>query len=103
MTKPKKIRKPRVIPKCVASHYEHDQERIIEFSFPGVDNLPGGLISFFHHSSGELVISLYSLEGPLTIHVGSDELHDITVAEGYKGRPDIKIIPKPKEAVINDR
>jgi hypothetical protein len=42
--------KPRVIVRCVASHYEAPYERIIEFSFPdhpGRDGGPmGGLISF---------------------------------------------------------
>lgn len=102
MARTKKIRKPRVIPNCVASHYQHPQERIIEFSFPGVDGLPGGLISFFHTSEGKLVVSLYQLDGPLDIYVHPTETNNVTVAEGHKGTPAISITPKPKEEVVNE-
>lgn len=98
--KQRKIQRPRVITKCVASHYQHPQERIVEFSFPGVDGLPGGLISLFHTTAGDLVVNLYALEGPMTIHVSADEPYETKVEVDERGKSSFKVARKPEEVQI---
>lgn len=60
--------KPRVITKCVASHYAGPNERIIEFS----SRYGGGLISLME-TVGGLRVDLYRLDPTVTVTVAQSE------------------------------
>jgi hypothetical protein len=66
----KKNSKPRVTLNCPASHYAAPNERIIEYSFPGIDGNPGGLISLWEDSKGRPHISLYRHDAAIKISKG---------------------------------
>lgn len=53
--------KPRVITNCVAARYAEDDERIVEFSYPGGSE--GGLMRLWRDSEGRARLDLYRLEG----------------------------------------
>lgn len=55
-------RKPRVIPNCVANHYTHGAERIVEFSFPGTSGPAGGLLRL-SYINGTPCVELYRVDG----------------------------------------
>lgn len=92
--KHKTVKRPRVIPNCVASHYQHPHERIVEFSFPGVDGLPGGLMSLFHTLEGQLMVNLYQLVGPLIINVSGNGEYDVSLVTDECGKHHFEMVKK---------
>ena len=80
-------RKPRVLTKCVANHFAAADERVIEFSFPGSDGYPGGLISFSTLADGTPTVQLYRVSPGVRVIVSHD------------GRPSVCCPPEPVESV----
>jgi hypothetical protein len=73
-------RKPRVLTRCVANTHTGDNERIIEFSFPGLRDTgggpAGGLISFRQHDDTARV-EVYRVDGPITVVPPADKEPDL--------------------------
>lgn len=59
--------KVKLTQKCVASHYEMPNEKIIEFSFP---DKSGGLISFITLSDGTNHIVIYNQDKNVKVDEG---------------------------------
>lgn len=64
--------KPRVITRCVASHYTGPEERIIEFSSGDSRLDAGGLISF-RRVDGKLIVQLYRLDSAVEVTTNYDQ------------------------------